>query len=703
MLKGFVSGEEKDIKRIPMKGVNILENTLTSGTRAGVTYTVNPDKSITLNGTITGTVAHNITIGYINAKQGITYTISGVNGFTATTLQIFTESSVAFTYGNRLQCYDGAVTRTAAGDQRCEVRLYLYPNQTYDTVTIYPQIVIGSTPLPYEPYGYQEGWEVRDNQDRLIWGREDELQTATGTLPFKGYALPVKVKSLLGNAVQNGTPAPDNIITPEMCGVRTGNLVDATMYGKLDESVVYLSMLVTIPIVTLTSPEGLFTRVVWTKSTDTTERIHVSNWIASENSSTFDLASYSDANCFKIEFRNVAYSNLTDEDIALRFNIMINAGTEPLPYEPYGYKLPLTNAGQTRPVYLGEVSTVRRVKKLVLDGTENWVRDAADQAPNVLFYIRASDSKTGSAPICTHYKGSVTTTWSTVPLYSVTHSIVSGGIPRLVINTGTDFSDATEFSAYLAAQYAAGHPVTIWYVLAAEQTGIVNEPLCKISTYADELTTIQVHGLSAPLYGIGDYKDTLNLSTGVVTRKVKKLVLTGSESVMIYNDLGYVFIDDGKDETIAPFCDILPGVTTPSGESPNSVKQLGVNVTGGRRAAILFKVDNLFTNDTVFKTWLSQNTPTIWYVLSTPTTETVTVPTGMTGEIEGYLTQVSTPSPTNRSVPKWNGVEETGGTYAVTVYTPPEIPTTTGENTLTVDTTLAPSNLTVKGHIKELT
>jgi hypothetical protein len=75
----------------------------------------------------------------------------------------------------------------------------------------------------------------------------------------------------------------------------------------------------------------------------------------------------------------------------------------------------------------------------------------------------------------------------------------------------------------------------------------------------------------------------------------------------------------------------------------------------------------------------------------------------MTGEIEGYLTQVSTPTPTNRSVPKWNGVEETGGTYAVTVYTPPEIPTTTGQNTLTVDTDLEPSSLTVKGHIKELT
>ena len=38
---------------------------------------------------------------------------------------------------------------------------------------------------------YEEGWEVRDNQDRLIWGREDEFQTATGTLSFKGYGVPL--------------------------------------------------------------------------------------------------------------------------------------------------------------------------------------------------------------------------------------------------------------------------------------------------------------------------------------------------------------------------------------------------------------------------------------------------------------------------------------------------------------------------------
>jgi len=43
--------------------------------------------------------------------------------------------------------------------------------------------------------------------------------------------------------------------------------------------------------------------------------------------------------------------------------------------------------------------------------------------------------------------------------------------------------------AYLASEYAAGTPVTVWYVLETPTEGIVNEPLYKIGDYADELTT----------------------------------------------------------------------------------------------------------------------------------------------------------------------------------------------------------------------
>jgi hypothetical protein len=59
------------------------------------------------------------------------------------------------------------------------------------------------------------------------------------------------------------------------------------------------------------------------------------------------------------------------------------------------------------------------------------------------------------------------------------------------------YSTVDEFKAYLAAQYANGTPVTIYYVLATPQTAVVNEPLCKIGDYADTLTATKA-GVSIP-------------------------------------------------------------------------------------------------------------------------------------------------------------------------------------------------------------
>ena len=395
------------------------------------------------------------------------------------------------------------------------------------------------------------------------------------------------------------------------------------------------------------------------------------------------------------------YSQPDNISIDKVFNIMLTPGSEAKPYSPY--------LNETLPVYLGEVPTVRRVKKLVLDGTENW-RLARSGGLFVYSGIQDYYRVTG-AEICliSHYTAQPNLNSNTQVLdkHAAFYSNPTNAYNDFYMRD-SDYEDASAWKVYLAQQYAAGHPVTIWYVLANEQTAISNEPLCKISTYADELTTIQVHGLSAPLYGIGDYKDTLNLSTGIVTRKVKKLVLTGNENWAIWSsgqpDVERYYYKWGK--------------TTPSGYGLICTHLPFRNADGNfehirlggssRDDFVIYISKTIASTVADFKSYLAAQyqagTPVIaWYVLSTPETETVTVPTGMTGEIEGYLTQVSTPTPTNQSVPKWNGVEETGGTYAVTVYTPPEIPTTTGENTLTVDTALAPSSLTVKGHIKELT
>jgi hypothetical protein len=64
---------------------------------------------------------------------------------------------------------------------------------------------------------------------------------------------------------------------------------------------------------------------------------------------------------------------------------------------------------------------------------------------------------------------------------------------------------------WLAQQYAADTPVTIWYVLATEETAVVNEPLMKIGNYADSLTATQAGTEIATVKG----SNTLDIDTTV--------------------------------------------------------------------------------------------------------------------------------------------------------------------------------------------
>lgn len=56
--------------------------------------------------------------------------------------------------------------------------------------------------------------------------------------------------------------------------------------------------------------------------------------------------------------------------------------------------------------------------------------------------------------------------------------------PKSVANT------VDEFKAWLANQYAAGTPITVWYILAEPETAVVNEPLRKIGDYADSISDV---------------------------------------------------------------------------------------------------------------------------------------------------------------------------------------------------------------------
>ena len=143
------------------------------------------------------------------------------------------------------------------------------------------------------------------------------------------------------------------------------------------------------------------------------------------------------------------------------------------------YIIPISSAGQTTPVYLGEVQTIRRIKKLVLTGDENW----ALSNNRLMYTVKTTEAVSYETVLCSHYISAK----SFIEVYNTTNStaVTNQGI---YVNSGS--TDIAAWKSYLQQQYAAGTPVTVWYVPATEETAVVNEPLMKIGGYADEVSNV---------------------------------------------------------------------------------------------------------------------------------------------------------------------------------------------------------------------
>lgn len=190
--------------------------------------------------------------------------------------------------------------------------------------------------------------------------------------------------------------------------------------------------------------------------------------------------------------------------------LMLNTGSTALPYEPYGVKIPILSASTTTPVYLGEVQTTRKIKKLVFTGEEHlWFYDSDYTRFGISILDMYVYNTRLSTVICSHY-----------PCIDDGRAI--GDVPnntvyatkstpnRFFVKTG-NYTSITDFKTYLAQQYAAGTPVTVWYVLATPETAVVNEPLMKIGEYADSMSRAQT-GIDIPTV-IG--QNTLDVLTTV--------------------------------------------------------------------------------------------------------------------------------------------------------------------------------------------
>ena len=216
-------------------------------------------------------------------------------------------------------------------------------------------------------------------------------------------------------------------------------------------------------------------------------------------------------------------------------DIMLNLGSTALPYEPYNRV--------TAPIYLGEVPTTRRIGKLVLDGTETWYNNWRPTSGSYGTILSSSESKILNMILCTHLPQA---TYDDLYNGTVGISIVPGKVYLCAIRVpDTIASSDTEFKTWLAAQYAAGTPVTVWYVLATETTGVVNEPIRKIGDYVDTVSADITLPLSSTEPNIVDVNTTLKPSSASFTYN-KKNDYIGYNEINVDVPNTYTVEDEGK-------------------------------------------------------------------------------------------------------------------------------------------------------------
>ena len=359
----------------------------------------------------------------------------------------------------------------------------------------------GTEALPYEPYSSEVWHDIPYYQHKPA--------TDTLTLPATLYPNDTSITvGLKGNEEHTGTPSPQNPVVISGTGERTENWFDInsvtlgkwyTNSGTLQSQpygAISVMQEVTAEEYTIKwygfKPYSV--SYVWFDSNkDFISRTHHGGYDGISDMYTDTVPS--NAVYFILQMSNGTDTSnpITIEQLET-YQTMLNAGSTALPYEPWGFKIPILLNSTTINKYLGTEQTTRQIKKLVLTGEEDW----RYSTPSGGFWISGvpNDYKNNLigcvTSVCSHYKSIQNDTGfshmsnNEMCFYSRSSPVTS---IRETYIKDSRYTTNTAFKAFLAEQYAAGHPVTVWYVLATATTGTVNEPLMKIGSYSDSLTT----------------------------------------------------------------------------------------------------------------------------------------------------------------------------------------------------------------------
>ena len=466
---------------------------VTSGSMASMNYeNANNSRSIRCYGTSEAYTQRASTRGY--TLPAGTYTLSFVSTRNDTRFYVQLRSSAGTTtYASTLDSPTFTLNETTEVYARvCCNPTMANPYTTDEVISI--MLNTGSTALPYEPYGDSfKDWYYRK------YGTETDTIT-TLPAPIIGDGTALSSWEIDGNMSQTGTPSSSSPIFPSECGERTENLFDdhnvitisglGDRYGVELPSGTYSVYNATDNIVYYgTNNFGDRQRACEPHSTGT---FTLTNTAGTVGGVFMPLNSDSQGGCTVVE-----------------------GSTPPDHYIPYGYKLPFQCGNTTTNIYLSEpirkwgtyadtaASTGVATRKIfckVLTGEENFsVRTGKEHTFG--FAITASENVNC---VCSHY------TNISSSQFDVTNGIFAKNTSFAYISD-LDYSNTTDFKAYLRTQYQNGTPVTIWYVLSTPTTESFTAPSIPTTGTAEQFdvtTTLKPSEVSLTYHGWHEHEDT---------------------------------------------------------------------------------------------------------------------------------------------------------------------------------------------------
>ncbi len=342
---------------------------------------------------------------------------------------------------------------------------------------------------------YKDIEYLYDNDDNLIF-EKGFTREIIGALPLQldGIGKDLKDYNIKGNTYQSDGVSPDTPQEVKGCGDRTGNLWDKNDTYKCEKYTVfenntefYLPKGTYSLSYICNTTDSFFIRFLDNDENTLAEcRVRSTDTQGKQNF-TFTI----EQDCIKIR---------VVENIGCEVsNIMLNSGSTPLPYEPYGkYKIPVVmrgknlfdyQANKNSGIYLNDKGEEARSSIWI---TSDYIKVSGDyvtlsrivgQAASICLYDRDKNFIYGES-----YASRTSLTVALNGAKFVRFSNTNTEYPKSQLELGTE---ATEYSPY---------------------TPPITTPI-----YLDK-----------PLYKIGDYADSVGMTEEV--RVIKELVLTGEEN-----------------------------------------------------------------------------------------------------------------------------------------------------------------------------